>query len=250
MEGRRPIPKYGFGMSPISARMQGRYDLAAEAVLAFFREGQSAIQVDPDCLSEVKGMCNRCVRQDQWDWFSVFTQFGQMDSRDMHRIGPLLSELRVSLIADDEPRQNHLKGQLVAVNLPKYLTTFLAGGPAHNADGVSGWVYILSTREQPKLLKIGMTTRSVFQRVKEINSATGILYPYSARAVFRVSDASTAESAVFELLRPYRVRPDREFFEVDYQFAASLIGQLLSARRRAEPGAVPDTAAQDGSGSV
>jgi len=221
--------------------MQGRYDLAVEAVLAFFDEGQAAIDVDPDCLSEVKGMFNRCLRQDQWDWFSVFTQFGEMNRRDMHRIGPLLYELRAALLAGDGARQSDIKAQLVAANLPKYLATFLAGGPSHSPDGISGWIYVLSTREQPRLLKIGKTTRSVFQRVKEINSATGVLYPYSARAIFRVPDAAAAESAVFELLRPYRVRCDREFFELDYQLAASQIGQLLSAlRRRAEPGAAAD----------
>jgi hypothetical protein len=238
VERQRAIPKYGFGMAPISARMQGRYDLASEVVLAYFQEGKAAIEVDPDCLSEVKGMFNRCVRQDQWDWFSVFTQFGEMNRRDLHRIGPLLYELRAAVLSDDELRQGELRKLLVAANLPKYLTTFLAGGPGHSPDGVAGWVYILSTREQPKVLKIGMTTRSIFQRVKEINSATGVVYPYSARAVFRVASAAVAESAVFELLRPYRIRPDREFFQVDYQQAAFQIGHLLSAfRRRAEPSA-------------
>lgn len=245
MEARRPIPKYGFGMAPISSRMQGRYDLAAEAVVAYFQEGPSAIDVDPDCLSEVKGMFNRCVRQDQWDWFSVFSQFGEMKRNDMHKIGPLLYELRAARIAGDEPKERDLKTQLVAANLLKYLSTFLIGGPSHNPDGISGWIYILSTREQPRLLKIGMTTRSVFQRVKEINGATGVLYPYSARAAFRVPDAAATESAVFELLQAYRVRPDREFFEVDFHFAASQIGQLLSqSKHRAEPGSPSNPASR------
>ena len=228
---RRSVPKYGFGMAPISSRMQGRYDLAVEAILALFKDGETALAIDPDCFSEVKGMFNRCVRQDQWDWFSVFSQFGEMKRRDLHQIGPLLYELRAAFIENDVERQHNLKTQLIKANLLKYLSTFIDGGPVHSPDGVAGWVYVLSTRELPRLLKIGMTTRSVFQRVKEINGATGIVFPYSARAVFRVRDAASAEAAVFELLRPFRIRTDREFFELDYQDAASQIGRLLSAAK-------------------
>jgi hypothetical protein len=223
------IPKWGFGMAPISPLMQGRYDFAVQGILAVFVENLPCEEVDPDLLSELKGMFNRCIRQDQWDWFSVYTQFGEPKRGDMQRIGPLLYDLRASTIAGNIDSFYNMKQKLQDTNLLKYLRTFYAGGLTVDSDGVSGWIYILSTRQQPKILKIGMTTRSVFQRVKEINGATGVLYPFSARAVYRVTDAVTAEKEVFALMQEYRIRPDREFFEVDYAVAARKIGQLLSA---------------------
>jgi hypothetical protein len=47
-------------------------------------------------------------------------------------------------------------------------------------DG-SGFVYILSSREMPDILKIGVTERSVESRTREINSATGVLIPFGVR---------------------------------------------------------------------
>jgi hypothetical protein len=228
MERKRAIPKWGFGMAPISARMAGRYDLAVEAVLALLEEQILPSEVDLDLLSELKGMFNRCVRKDQWDWFSVYSQFGEPERGDMQRIASLLYALRASLGSGDITQTEGLIRKLEDANLVKYLRTFRDGGPVRDADGTSGWLYMLSTREQPKLLKIGMTTTSVFQRVRQINGATGVPFPFSARAVFRVTDAAAAERAVFELLREYRVRPDREFFEVDFAFAVRQVEQLLS----------------------
>ncbi|GAB4039371.1 cold shock domain-containing protein [Spirosoma gilvum] len=89
------------------------------------------------------------------------------------------------------------------------------------------FIYILSTREFPKTLKIGMTSRSVTQRVKEINSATGVLHPYSARKIFKVKNSKIAESEIFDVLKPFRLRPDREFFNIEFSHAISLIVKTL-----------------------
>ncbi|WP_413789078.1 GIY-YIG nuclease family protein [Bacillus kandeliae] len=45
---------------------------------------------------------------------------------------------------------------------------------------------MLSRREEPNVLKIGMTNRSIEKRIKEINSATGVLFPFSVKRVFKV----------------------------------------------------------------
>ncbi len=90
-----------------------------------------------------------------------------------------------------------------------------------------GFVYILSTREEKKFLKIGMTTRPVTDRVKEINAATGVLFPYSVRAVFKVTDAAKAEKMIHEKFANYRVRGDREFFEISFQMAQRIIKDYL-----------------------
>ena len=91
-------------------------------------------------------------------------------------------------------------------------------------------INILSTREQPHFLKIGVTTRSVEQRVKEINSATGVVIPFGVRAVWPVRNPEQIEREIHELLSPYRVRVDREFFQINYQGACRKILDFIKAK--------------------
>ncbi|MCM1500412.1 MAG: GIY-YIG nuclease family protein [Clostridium sp.] len=77
------------------------------------------------------------------------------------------------------------------------------------------------------MLKIGMTTRNVLKRCREINSATGVVFPYSPRKVFRVKESKEAERIVHQVLEEYRIRADREFFKCDYSEACKLIEDCL-----------------------
>lgn len=60
-------------------------------------------------------------------------------------------------------------------------------------------------------------------RVKEINSSTGMLRPLSIRRVFPVRDSRIVETAVFERLAEFRIRPDREFFQIEFHQAVNEI---------------------------
>jgi hypothetical protein len=92
-----------------------------------------------------------------------------------------------------------------------------------------GWLYYLSNRETPDIAKIGMTTRTVEDRVREINAATGVLHPYGVRACWRVSNPSQSERIVHEALAGFRVRRDREFFRVPYHVGQPLIQKTVAA---------------------
>src|SRR5205809_4142062 len=74
---------------------------------------------------------------------------------------------------------------------------------------------------------LGFTTRSVEDRVKEINSATGVVFPFSARRIFAVGEARHAERRVFSVLEQYRIRSDREFFKVTYVAAIRALEDCL-----------------------
>ena len=93
-------------------------------------------------------------------------------------------------------------------------------------DG-AGWVYLLSTRELPDLLKIGMTTRTVEERLREVNGATGITFPFGVRRCWRVRDPAAAERLIHQSLAVHRVRADREFFRASYRDAARMIDATL-----------------------
>ena len=93
------------------------------------------------------------------------------------------------------------------------------------SNSAAGYIYVWSTREYPDLLKIGFTTRSVEERVREINSATGELHILSPRAVFsRFENLTERNSRCFLSSKSNRIRSDREFFKVDYATAVKQIG--------------------------
>ena len=77
------------------------------------------------------------------------------------------------------------------------------------------------------MLKIGYTTRSIYDRVNEINSATGILEPYGVRAIWTVDDPRQIENMIHRQLEQYRIRKDREFFRIDYRIAFRIILDLI-----------------------
>ncbi len=65
--------------------------------------------------------------------------------------------------------------------------------------------------------------------MRAINSATGVLVPYGVRLLWGVRDARRVEAQVHRLLADYRIRADREFFELHHRDAARLIQAHLDA---------------------
>lgn len=227
--------KWGFGMAPVKPATAAKRQAAAGRVAAYVSEGTGAPlgrleQLAAD-LPEVKGLFSRAWRQDQWDWFTVFEELGRPGRRRAREIATALGHLRRALLdADDEAVAAALE-QLRSAGGVHHLRMYV-----HGAAPVSpevGFVYVLSTREAPNLLKIGYTERSVRERVNELNAATAVLVPYGARAVWVVRRARQVEGEVHTLLAQYRVRRDREFFELPYPEAVRLIDDLVQ-RARAE----------------
>ena len=93
-----------FGFTPISDRMRPRYRHAIQSMLLWFNEGlheNAEIAGNlPIHVSEAKGMFNRCIRQDQWDWFDVWTGLGKPSFSDMRLSADLLTRLRAELRND------------------------------------------------------------------------------------------------------------------------------------------------------
>lgn len=231
------ITKWGFGMAPFKPATEQRYSACLAALLGFVTG-----QIDPedltlDAVSEVKGLANRCVRQDQWDWFTVHARFGNPSVTHLRKIATTLAQLRSSLQEGDVEATKRLRTRLQELGLAALARRFLRPASAIESwkHPREGHVYILSRRDNPTILKIGMTTRPVDARLKEINSATGVLHPWSARRVFWVSDARLAEAAIFNALKEYRLRSDREFFDVSFPKAVSTIKRVLEQSDSGEP---------------
>lgn len=215
-------------MAPLRPSAEARYSKAAQAVLTFLREGGRESSDDVrSSISEVKGLFNRCVRQDQWDWFTVWDRLGLPERVRLQRMVTDLAALRNA--DTDQSAQEAAKIRLDRIGASSALSNFLSKEQIAPEDG-EGLLYILSTREAPTWLKIGMTTRSVVERLNEINGATGVVIPFGVRHVWRVRDPAQAEREAHDLLRDFRIRKDREFFDVPASTAVKMIDQHLAAK--------------------
>jgi hypothetical protein len=81
------------------------------------------------------------------------------------------------------------------------------------AYAMKGYVYVLSNKSMPGLVKIGRTTVSPSQRMQELHS-TGVPTPFELEFAVEVADCQACESAAHRVLDAHRVSHKREFFKV------------------------------------
>jgi uncharacterized protein YeeX (DUF496 family) len=76
-----------------------------------------------------------------------------------------------------------------------------------------GYIYFAANASMPGLLKIGHSTDSPFERLRELRS-TGVPTPFVLQACISVNDCSGAEKRIHEVLALSRCETDREFFSI------------------------------------
>jgi hypothetical protein len=99
------------------------------------------------------------------------------------------------------------------------------------------WVYVLVNKSVPGICKIGMTSTSVTQRCKEINSATGVITPWFPVFKYKCLNSYLLEQSVHQKLEEfgYRVSKNREGFEINSNLAIEIIkqqGEKLTVRQQ------------------
>lgn len=95
----------------------------------------------------------------------------------------------------------------------------------------SGYVYVLTNPGMPGLCKIGMTTRSVKVRARELGASTGVPYPFRIRVAVPVSDPGRVEKMIHRRLWRHRVNQNREFFRADPK---AIKKRIVSAANRVD----------------
>ena len=222
--------KWGFGMAPVKPKTNKERDAACEGILRLLASGQTpSPQLREDFMDEastVKGLFMRIVREDQWDWFTVAGQLGYPSRRISKVIADEMVNLRTAIKFRDAVAFSDARVNLLRLPTRKCLKIHLGREKLAEKAG-AGWIYVLSHRDTPELLKVGMTNRSVEERAREINNATGVAIPFGVRRCWRVVDASKAEKLAHKALREFRVREDREFFRVSFSTASKLLGDII-----------------------
>ncbi|WP_344322376.1 HelD family protein [Streptomyces macrosporus] len=101
-----------FGRKPISASMAPRY----AAALAVFDEltGGAPPEDVKERLSELKGMANRCLRNDQADWLEVWRLLGEPTTERLTELRDLAQEARAAVVAEDRATVRRLVADFAA----------------------------------------------------------------------------------------------------------------------------------------
>lgn len=77
-----------------------------------------------------------------------------------------------------------------------------------------GIIYILQNAAMPGFVKIGKTSTSVEQRMKELDSS-GVPLPFECFHASRVTNVNKVEKLLHDAFGDHRVRLRREFFKID-----------------------------------
>ncbi|PGS53856.1 hypothetical protein [Bacillus sp. AFS041924] len=90
-----------FGKFPPKPKVIERYIeslLAMKKYLQKYSQGILKIKdLEPEKISEVKGLFNRCIRRDQWDWYIVYKGFNFENEHELKELGWIISSIRSNL---------------------------------------------------------------------------------------------------------------------------------------------------------
>ena len=90
------------------------------------------------------------------------------------------------------------------------------------------YIYVLVNPSIPGICKIGFTTSTVYDRVKQINAATGVITPWYPVFTYKCPDGRMLEQEIHEYLEQIgvRVNPNREGFVLDTDTARNIIENI------------------------
>lgn len=75
-------------------------------------------------------------------------------------------------------------------------------------------VYVLTNEAMEGYVKIGRTSTSLEQRIRELNSSTSVPLPFTAFYACTVKDSAFVEHQLHDAFDDSRVNPRREFFRI------------------------------------
>lgn len=154
------IAKYGFGMAPLKNNIEIKNRFCIKQVQNLLNNCSTLSSAEiAESISTVKGLFNRIIKQNQWDWFTINMYFDYPTNKDIRIIISALTLLRQSIITDNFDTRQKSIIQLQNTNFMLYCKNYL--NYDESKDTSEEYIYILSRREEPDILKIGMTTRNI-----------------------------------------------------------------------------------------
>ncbi len=84
-------------------------------------------------------------------------------------------------------------------------------------------IYILTNEAMPGYVKIGKTSTSLEQRIRELSGSTSVPLPFTCFYACTVKDASFVEHQLHDAFDNSRVNPRREFFQISPERVVSAL---------------------------
>lgn len=166
----KTITKWAFGMAPYKKETYKQILFSIDILEESLNNKSVDFNRMLESISRIKGLYNRIIRQDQWDWMTTAAYFDFPTTYECRHIVSFLSHLKSGINSSDEHLILQAKDRLCKSTVRCHFQNFRTYNPAVGRNGQ--YIYILSRREDRDVLKIGMTTRDVVVRAREINSAT------------------------------------------------------------------------------
>lgn len=101
------------------------------------------------------------------------------------------------------------------------------------ATSVYSYVYILSNESYPNIYKIGSTSGTPRDRAAELSS-TGVLHPFKVSFQIQLKNAEYYELKIHKILDSYRVKNNREFFQMELNEIKKILKQVSAITERGE----------------
>lgn len=102
---------------------------------------------------------------------------------------------------------------------------------------MNGFIYFLTNPAMPNLVKIGHTTATIDERIRQLNS-TGVPSSFELAACFHVTEPARIERELHEQLSVHRFSENREFFVGSFPELLEASLSVLVAALRASTEAV------------
>jgi PAS domain-containing protein len=84
-------------------------------------------------------------------------------------------------------------------------------------------IYILTNEAMPGYVKIGKTSTSLEQRIRELSGSTSVPLPFTCFYACTVKDSSFVERQLHDAFDNNRVNPRREFFQISPERVVSAL---------------------------
>lgn len=119
-------------MAPFKPETEKRYSNAVKVFRDFLINKIEPLHLPKEIVSEVKGLVNRCIRQDQWDWYTVYNRFGLPDTTVLYRTSSLLEKLKTAITSSSWEDASALRRQMKDNDFLNCCTIFLSGATDEN----------------------------------------------------------------------------------------------------------------------
>lgn len=221
-----PVPTWGFGMAPIRPEEQVKRRRAAADVRSLLDLGLAA-PVPPDralaSLSQVKGLFARVGREDQWDWFTTWMQLGRINPRKQALpAAQALAAIRNAHKTRDPRAFSNARDMFLQHGGGRALALLIDGTGQPHEHGF-GYVYVLSSRADPRNLRIGYVEKDIAAHVAELNAGGDPTDPLGVRAIWVVRDDARARRQVERALAAHEVATGSGYYNLAISDARRLI---------------------------